>query len=262
LLTLDAVLDDSPLVCGERVALSDDNKTTVHVFRQALSDTVIRVTNLGCPQRVTDICSESDGHVVAAMSGGFFARAARQPLGELWIAGERQPHIPFQAPWCDVRGTLNLGAGRISIDQRHKLPAQPDGDLLQAGPVLVMDGRAVVDPATDDEGFRTGSRQFDSDITDGRHPRAAIGYDDTHVYGVVVDGRTDSDAGMTLTELATYMTERLGIVAAGSRGCFSRRQQPDGRLPAAHSGRKPGAVLGNRLHQGVTILRWVDPRRV
>jgi exopolysaccharide biosynthesis protein len=94
------------------------------------------------------------------------------------------------------------------------LPAQPDGDLLQAGPLLVMDGRSVVDAATDIEGFRTGSRQFDSDITAGRYPRAAIGYDDTYVYGVVVDGRSDSDVGMTLTELATYMTERLGVVAA------------------------------------------------
>ena len=94
------------------------------------------------------------------------------------------------------------------------LPAQPDGDLLQAGPLLVMDGRSVVDVATDIEGFRAGSRQFDSDITDGRYPRAAIGYDDTYVYGVVVDGRSDSDVGMTLTELATYMTERLGVVAA------------------------------------------------
>lgn len=210
----DAVLDSSPLVYGERVALPDDSKTTVHVFRQALCDTVISVTNLGCPKRVADICSESGGHVVAAMSGGFFAREARQPLGELWIAGERQSHIPFQAPWCNVRGTLHLGADRIRIDRRQMLPAQPDGDLLQAGPLLAMDGRPAVDPATDDEGFRAGSRQFDSDITDGRHPRAAIGYDDTYVYGVVVDGRTDSDVGMTLTEFAMYMTERLGILAA------------------------------------------------
>jgi Phosphodiester glycosidase len=239
LLTHDAVLDSAPWVCGERVALSDDSKTTVHVFRQELRDTVIRVTNLGCPQRVADICKESDGHVVAAMSGGFFAREARQPLGELWIAGERQPHLPFQAPWCDVRGTLHLGADRISIDQRHRLPAQPDGDLLQAGPVLVMDGRPVVDPAADREGFRAGAGQFDSDITAGRHPRAAIGYDDTYVYGVVVDGRTDSDAGMTLTELAAYMTENLAIVAAlnldGGGSATLAARDPEGAFHVVNS---------------------------
>jgi uncharacterized protein YigE (DUF2233 family) len=203
-----------PLVYGERIALADDDKTTVHVFRQALRDTVIRVASLACAQRVTEVCSESGGTVVAAMSGGFFAREAQQPLGEVWIAGQRQPHVPFQPPWGDVRGTLHVGSNRMSIDRRHMLPAQPDGDLLQAGPLLVRDGRPVVDPAADVEGFRAGSRQFDSDITDGRHPRAAIGYDDTYMYGVVVDGRTGSDAGMTLTELATYMTERLGVLAA------------------------------------------------
>ena len=77
-----------------------------------------------------------------------------------------------------------------------------------------MDGRPVVDPASDAEGFRVGSQQFDSDITDGRYPRAAIGYDDMYVYSVVVDGRTDSDVGMTLTELAAYMTDDLGVTAA------------------------------------------------
>jgi uncharacterized protein YigE (DUF2233 family) len=203
-----------PLVYGERIALADDHKTTVHVFRQALRSTVISVVSLAYAERVTEVCSGSGGRVVAAMSGGFFAREAQRPLGEVWIAGQRRPHVPFQAPWGDVRGTLHVGADRLSIDRRHLLPARPDGDLLQAGPLLVRDGRSVVDPVADIEGFRAGSGQFDSDITDGRHPRAAIGYDDTHVYGVVVDGRTDSDAGMTLTELATYMTERLGVLAA------------------------------------------------
>lgn len=210
----DAVLDSSPLVYSERVALPDDSKTTVHVFGRALRDTPIRVANLGSARHVTDVCDELGGHVVAAMSGGFFAREARLPLGELWVSGERQSHIPFQAPWHDIRGALHVGADRINIDRRWMLPAQPDGDLLQAGPLLVMDGRPAVDVATDIEGFHAGSRQFDSDITVGRYPRAAIGYDDTYVYGVVVDGRSNSDAGMNLTELATYMTERLGVVAA------------------------------------------------
>jgi phosphodiester glycosidase len=214
LLPHDAVLDSSPLVYSERVALPDDGKTTVHVFSRALRDTVIRVANLGSARRVTDVCNDLGGQVVAAMSGGFFARAARKPLGDLWISGERQSHVPFQAPWHDIRGALHVAADRISIDRRRMLAAQPDGHLLQAGPLLVMDGRVMVDDTTDIEGFRAGSHQFDSDITAGRYPRAAIGYDDTYVYGVVVDGRSDSDAGMSLNELAMYMTERLGVVAA------------------------------------------------
>jgi Phosphodiester glycosidase len=210
----DAALDDAPFVYTERVALSDDSKTTVHVLRQELRNTVVKVANLGSARRVTDVCNELGGHVVAAMSGGFFAREAGQPLGELWIAGERQSHVPFPAPWHDIRGSLHVDTDGITIDRRAMLPARPDGDLLQAGPVLATGGRPVVDLAADGEGFHAGSGQFDSDITNGRHPRAAIGYDDTYVYGVVVDGRTDGDVGMSLIELAEYMTERLGVVAA------------------------------------------------
>jgi hypothetical protein len=209
-----AVLDSSSLVHIERVALSDDGKTNVHVFSRALRDTVISVANLGPAQRITDVCQGLGGRVVAAMSGGFFAREARLPLGDLWIGGERQPHVPFQAPWHTVRGSLHVAADRITIDQRWRLPAQPDGDLLQAGPLLVMGGDLVVDTATDFEGFRAGSEQFDSDITAGRYPRAAIGHDGSYVYSVVVNGRSDSDVGMTLHELGTYMLERLGVVAA------------------------------------------------
>jgi uncharacterized protein YigE (DUF2233 family) len=209
-----AVLDALPFVFSERVVLDDERKTTVHVLRQELRNTVVSVASLGSAQRVTELCKERGGRVVAAMSGGFFAREARQPLGELWIAGERQPHVSFQGPWHKIRGALHVGADRISIDRRQMLAAQPDGDLLQAGPLLVKNGQLLADLATDGEGFGVASGQFDSDITDGRYPRGAIGYDDTYIYGVVVDGRSDSDVGMTLTELATYMAGNLGVRAA------------------------------------------------
>ena len=211
---IDAALDETPFVYTERVALGDDSKTTVHVLRQELRNTAVKVADLGSAKRVTDVCAESGGRVVAAMSGGFFAREAGMPLGELWIDGRRQSHVPFPTPWGDVRGSLLVDADGITIDRRDALPARPDGDLLQAGPVLVTGGQTTPDLASDVEGFGAGSGQFDSDITDGRYPRAAIGYDDTYVYAVVVDGRSDGDAGMSLTELADFMSERLGVTAA------------------------------------------------
>jgi hypothetical protein len=211
---IDAALDETPFVYTERVALADDSKTTVHVLRQELRKTGVKVTNLESARRVTDVCAESGGRVVAAMSGGFFARSAGMALGELWIDGERQSHVPFPAPWSDVRGSLLVDADGIAIGRRDMLPSQPEGDLLQAGPVLVTGGQTAVDLAADGEGFGAASGQFDSDITDGRYPRAAIGYDETYVYAVVVDGRSDGDVGMTLTELADFMTERLGVTAA------------------------------------------------
>jgi uncharacterized protein YigE (DUF2233 family) len=212
--SIDAALEETPFVYTERVALGDDSKTTVHVLRQELRNTVVQVADLGSAKRVTDVCTEAGGRVVAAMSGGFFAREAGMPLGELWIGGRRQSHVPFPAPWRDIRGSLLVDADGITIGRRDALPSRPDGDLLQAGPVLVTDGRANAGLATDGEGFGAASGQFDSDITDGRYPRAAIGHDGAYVYSVVVDGRSDSDVGMTLHELGTYMLERLGVVAA------------------------------------------------
>jgi uncharacterized protein YigE (DUF2233 family) len=212
--SIDAALEETPFVYTERVALGDDSKTTVHVLRQELRNTVVQVADLGSAKRVTDVCTEAGGRVVAAMSGGFFAREAGMPLGELWIGGRRQSHVPFPAPWRDIRGSLLVDADGITIGRRDALPSRPDGDLLQAGPVLVTDGRANAGLATDGEGFGAASGQFDSDITDGRYPRAAIGHDGAYVYSVVVDGRSDADVGMTLHELGTYMLERLGVVAA------------------------------------------------
>jgi hypothetical protein len=197
--SIDAALEETPFVYTERVALGDDSKTTVHVLRQELRNTVVKVADLGSAKRVTEVCTESGGRVVAAMSGGFFAREAGMPLGELWIGGLRQSHVQFPAPWRDIRGSLLVDADGITIGRRDALPSRPDGDLLQAGPVLVTDGRAAADLASDGEGFGAASGQFDSDITDGRYPRAAIGYDDTYVYAVVVDGRSDGDVGGSAT---------------------------------------------------------------
>ena len=52
---------------------------------------------------------------------------------------------------------------------------RPRGDLLQAGPLLVRDGAPAYRREHDPEGFRAGAVQFDSDISDGRYPRAALG---------------------------------------------------------------------------------------
>ena len=50
-----------------------------------------------------------------------------------------------------------------------------------------------------------GSRQFDSDITEGRHPRAAFGLGAADLIAVAADGRSDGDAGLSMAELAEAM---------------------------------------------------------
>ena len=59
-------------------------------------------------------------------------------------------------------------------------PSRPRSDLLQAGPLLVREQTPLSDP-DDTEGFTAGAEQFDSDITNGRYPRAALGVSNDEV---------------------------------------------------------------------------------
>ncbi len=130
--------------------------------------------------------------------------ARNTPLGELQIAGEPAEHVPFDAPWGSVRACVHVSDDGVRIARRPDLPAVPAGDLLQAGPLLVRDGeRASI--GNDDEGFTAGAHQFDSDISDGRHPRSALALTDSQLLAVTCDGRHRDDAGLTLEELATQL---------------------------------------------------------
>src|SRR6185295_1040605 len=106
--------------------------------------------------------------------GGFYTRPAGGPLGELRLGGEALAHTPFADPWHATRASLHVN-GSVRIDRRDLLPADPAGDLLQAGPLLVRNGFLAYSDGVDSEGFSAAAHQFDSDITAERHPRAALG---------------------------------------------------------------------------------------
>ena len=85
----------------------------------------------------------------------------------------------------------------------------------------MRDSQSVYERAEDPEGFRLGAWQFDSDITDGRYPRAALGLAPGRLLAVAVDGRGAHDAGLTLEELAALMaglgaSEALNLDGGGS----------------------------------------------
>jgi len=192
-----------PAVRSRRVSLPDGASTTCHVAIFPLDRLRVRVVSL--PERETLVhwCRRSG--VDHAIVGGFFVRPHNAPLGQLRIAGAEADHVPFLAPWGDVRACMHIdAAGRMRIARRPDLPAAPDGDLLQAGPLLVRDGVSVID-GLDTEGFTAGASQFDSDISDGRHPRCALGLTDDTLLAVACDGRHDDEAGMTLGELADVL---------------------------------------------------------
>jgi hypothetical protein len=194
-----------------RVSLPDGARTTVYVSAFDAAATELRVAVLRGQARLEPWCAGRG--VEEAVVGGFFTRPAGVPLGELRTRGLVRRHVAFDEPWAALRACLHVAGGKPGIALRSELPAQPRGDLLQAGPLLVRDGLPVFAREDDDEGFSAGAHQFDSDITDGRYPRAALGLAEGRLYALVCDGRSRHDSGLTLEELAALMAD-LGCETA------------------------------------------------
>jgi hypothetical protein len=184
--------------------LADGDRTTIYTVRHPLERSRPRLQLFRQPRRLDHWCSKH-GHKEATV-GGFYLREPFRPLGDLMSAGAPLASEPFAAPYGPRRAALHATDGGIRTAPRAALGPVADGDLVQAGPMLVAGGRIVFDRATDHEGFSAAAGQFDSDITEGRHPRAAIGISDRDLYLVTCDGRrTGVDAGLTLEELADFM---------------------------------------------------------
>lgn len=207
-----------------RHRLADGRLTTVHVARHRRERTALRVALLPEPTPLAAWCAAY--RVREAMVGGFFVTGADLALGELWIDGERQASVPFTAPWDDRRACLWVDGDAVGIAPRHELTAVT-GDLLQAGPRLVRRGEPVVWDGADGEGFSAGRAQFDSDITDGRHPRAALGVSRDELVAVACDGRAPREAGLTLGELSRLMAhlgaeDAINLDGGGSTALIAR----------------------------------------
>jgi hypothetical protein len=193
----------------ERLRLTDGSRTTLYVARYDLRRFELRVVRLPRPAPLEHYCRANGFD--EALVGGFYERPGLVPLGELRTGGVARRHVAFTAPYDAMRACLSITGPDVAIARRGDLPARPAGDLLQAGPLLVRGGAPV---RGDAEGFSAGSHQFDSDITDGRHPRAAIGVTRRGVaLAVACDGRADDEAGLTMGELAEAMAA-LGAVQA------------------------------------------------
>lgn len=188
-----------------RPRLADGEETTVYVVRYPRPQTSLNVEHFAVPQQLDRWCRRSG--VREAIVGGFFVRPHGPPLGELWIGGRRIETEPVPDPYGEARAAIYVDEGEIHIGPRAELPPRPAGHLLQAGPLLVRDGAPLRD-LHDPEGFVAGAHQLDSDITSGRHPRAALGTSADELIALVCDGRrTGIDVGLTLTELAQFMAD-------------------------------------------------------
>lgn len=196
-----------------RQTLPDGEVTTVYAVRHPRRSTRVRVLYFPRPEHL-DVWCVANG-IGEAVVGGFFVRDPYLPLGELWMDGRPARHEPIAAPWGERRGTVVVEpGGALSLVERAAAPAEPAGDLVQAGPLLVAGGNVAFDPREDREGFSAGAGQFDSDITEGRYPRAALGVSDEWLVAVASDGRRSRvDSGLSMLELAEVMV-KLGAESA------------------------------------------------
>jgi phosphodiester glycosidase len=201
-----------PSVVKLRHRLDDGAGTTLYVAAFPLAAVGVRLVHLEAGEPLVRWCRRTGA--AHAIAGGFFVRPGNAPLGELRIDGARVESVPFDAPWDGVRACVYVEPGAVTIARRPELPAEPAGDLLQAGPLLVRDGESVV-TGRDDEGFTAGAHQFDSDISDGRYPRCALALCDDQLLAVTCDGRHRDDAGLTLGELAA------ALVGLGARSALN-----------------------------------------
>ena len=139
-----------------------------------------------------------------------------KPRGDMWIRGVKQDTVPSISPWNIKRGSMYINSeGEIKLGPRYLLPQHPDGDLMEAGPLLLHDGNVVAEDGVDAEGYRESflNQQNDTDITDGRYPRLAIGTDEEYIYNVACDGYGLGEAGLTMGEFAQVLG-KLGITDA------------------------------------------------
>jgi hypothetical protein len=189
-----------------RDRLGDGADTTVYLVRFPRAGLRARVQLFRQPRRLDVWCSKHG--VGEAIVGGFYRREPFRPLGDLRMGGRAVRSERFPDPYRGVRPALQTGDDGLRIARRESLFDTADADLVQAGPLLVEHGRIAFDPTADVEGFSAGADQFDSDITAGRHPRAAIGIGDGHVTLLACDGRRSLvDDGLTMLELATAMRD-------------------------------------------------------
>jgi hypothetical protein len=234
-----------------RHTLPDGEATTLYAVRHPSRSTRVRVVHFPRPQRLDVWCVSK--RAPEAIVGGFFLRDPYRPLGELWLDGRAAGHEPVAAPYGERRACVAIDGDGVRLNGRDAEPSGPEGDLLQAGPLLVADGVVVFDPDTDREGFSAGAGQFDSDITRGRYPRAALGLSADSLIAVACDGRRSNvDAGLTLPELAGVMVDlgaerAINLDGGGSttlvhRGHLLNRPYPEQDQPAPKTRRVVSAL--------------------
>ena len=157
-----------------RHTLDDGERTTLYGSASARRDAgARRALRRRAPPRPV-VCGERRHR---GDRGRLLRREPYRPLGEVWIDGRA---LGARAGRRAVRTAARVRGRRrrraCASPRAAPCRSSPRGDLLQAGPLLPRPTvRSSFDLDSDHEGFSAAAGQFDSDITDGRYPRAALG---------------------------------------------------------------------------------------
>ena len=183
-----------------RHRLADGEQTTVYVVGYPRLETRLSIEHFAVRSHST--AGAGDPASARRSSAASSSAHAAPRWASSGIDGRRIETQPIPDRYQAARAAIHIQQAEIRIAARAELPARQAGHLLQAGPLLVRDGTPLRH-LDDAEGFGAGAHRFDSDITAGRHPRAALAISDEHLTALVCDSRrTGIDAGLTLTELA------------------------------------------------------------
>lgn len=266
--------DFKPVSFSVPLTLPDGATTTVHIAVFPRKLTALRVVVFPEAERLLNWCQRAQ--VPYAMTGGFFRRDTRQPLGEVWMHGMRLESFPFGAQWAKKRGALHSHRGELHIAALGDLPDEPVGDLMTAGPTLIRDGRVIVHPSAEFEGIpETWRAELDDNWTQWRAARTAIGYDERRIWSVVSDGpltdptfrkqvgadNAPSD-GLYLWEMAEILkalgaTDALNMDGGGGATLIFDQELVNEPLAGKHdAGYQPGESLreGRAIHTALAFL--------
>lgn len=264
--------NDVPTLLSVPLEHDDGGETLVHIMVIPRSSFQLRVALMPSAERLLHWCKRMD--VRHAMSGGFFLRTAKQPLGETWMGGVRVESMPWGAHWADKRGALFSDGNELKIASLGEMPKKPRGDLITAGPALLREGKMLVHPEAEFEGIpETWEKELDDNWTKWRAARIAIGCDKRRIWAVASDGPvtdpvwaeevgvTSPDAGLYLWEMAQILqalgaTEALNLDGGGGATLIYNKRLINRPLAGKYDDTAPGVTLpeGRPIHTALTFV--------
>lgn len=138
------------------------------------------------------------------------------------------PRLPIGTHWLVMRGDFwesVTSRDTLSVETIYNGPLTLPEQIIGGGPILVQGARMVVDSMAVVEGVA------ESFLTT-RHPRSAIGWnaDQSIIWLVVVDGRQEHSAGMSLQELSQLFLKLGASEARNLDGGGSSAIIADGKV--------------------------------